>query len=178
MSRRDASRPPLWSRPDPALASAGVEGEGLVARVRLAAMALLLIAPTIKLVRDPANPVHLWGFAVVVTAAVCAIAIWWKLRRGWWRPWIGFASSALDVTLVTTALTTFLLVDAPMTALNSKVTFEIYFLAIAATSLRYDPRICLSVGALALVEYGALWAVAALRLDLSDPIHFGDSGAY
>ena len=36
----------FWQRPDPALAAAGVEGEWLVARVRLFAVTLLLITPT------------------------------------------------------------------------------------------------------------------------------------
>ena len=43
----------LWARPDSALAAAGVEGETLVARVRLGAMALLLISPTLKLFLEP-----------------------------------------------------------------------------------------------------------------------------
>jgi diguanylate cyclase (GGDEF)-like protein len=161
----------LWQRPDPALAAAGVEGEWLVARVRLVAMALLLITPTYKLVVYPQVPVFVWGFWVTFTAALAALAIWWALWRGLWRPWLGFASSALDVSLVTTALVTFVFVGSPLVALNSKVTFEIYFLAIVATSLRYDARICLSVGALAVAEYGALWAFAAIRYDLGDPTY-------
>jgi diguanylate cyclase (GGDEF)-like protein len=168
----------FWSRPDPALAAAGIEGEALVARVRLAAIALLLLSPTVKLIDDPGNPINVWGFAVTVVAAFAAIAIWWFLRRGRWRPWIGFFSSALDVSLVTTALVTFLLVVSPVFALNSKVTFEIYFLAIAATSMRYDPRICLSIGLLALLQYAGLWAYAAFRFDLHDQTHFADVGAY
>jgi hypothetical protein len=161
----------LWQRPDPALAAAGVEGEWLVARVRLVAMALLLITPTYKLVVYPHVPVFVWGFWVTFTAALAALAIWRALRRGLWRPWLGFASSALDVSLVTTALVTFVFVGSPLVALNSKVTFEVYFLAIVATSLRYDARICLSVGALAVAEYGSLWAFAALRYDLGDPTY-------
>ena len=106
------------------------------------AMALLLITPTWKLIQYPDVPVFVWGFWVTFVAALAALAIWWALRRGLWRPWLGFASSALDVSLVTTALVTFVFVGSPLVALNSKVTFEIYFLAIVATSLRYDRRIC------------------------------------
>ena len=162
----------FWQqRPDPALAAAGVEGEVLVARVRLVAMALLLITPTWKLFRYPEVGIFVWGFWVTFVAAVAALAIWWTLRRGHWRPWLGFASSTLDVSLVTTALVTFLFVGGPLVALNSKVTFEIYFLAIVATSLRYDRRICLSVGALAVAQYGSLWAYAAYNYDLGDPTY-------
>lgn len=168
----------FWSRPDPALAAAGIEGEMLVARVRIGAIALLLISPTVKLFQAPHDPINRWGFSVTLLAAIAALAIWWFLRRGRWRPWIGFASSALDVSLVTSALVTFVLVSSPVYALNSKVTFEIYFLALAATSLRYDPRICLSVGALALLQYASLWAWAAANYDLDDPAHILDVGSY
>ncbi|MGH8175448.1 MAG: GGDEF domain-containing protein [Steroidobacter sp.] len=161
----------FWQRPDPALAAAGIEGELLVARVRLVAMALLLITPTWKVFQYPEVPVFFWGFWVTFTAALAALAIWWTLHRGLWRPWLGFASSALDVSLVTTALVTFVFVGSPLVALNSKVTFEIYFLAIVGTSLRYDPRICVSVGLLAVAEYAALWGFAAFRYDLGDPTY-------
>ena len=54
----------IWQRPDPALAAAGVEGEWLVARVRLFAVTLLLITPTYKLIQYPQIPVFVWGFWV------------------------------------------------------------------------------------------------------------------
>ena len=138
-----AAAPPIWARPDPALAAAGIEGEFVVARVRLLAMALLMIAPTWNITHHPEEPIHVTGFAVTLAASIAALAIWLMLRRGRWWPWIGFASSAFDVSMVSTALVTFLMVGSPMVALNSKVTFEMYFLAIVATSLRYDARICL-----------------------------------
>jgi len=168
----------LWQRPDPALAAAGIEGEWLVARVRLFAVALLLITPTYKLIQYPQIPVFVWGFWVTFGAALAALTIWLALRRRFWRPWLGFASSTLDVSLVTTALVTFVFVGSPLVALNSKVTFEIYFLAIVATSLRYDERICIAVGLLCVAEYAALWAFAAFRYDLSDPVYAQGLGEY
>ena len=173
-----ASAPPIWARPDPALAAAGIEGEFVVARVRLLAMALLMIAPTWNITHQPDVPIHRTGFAVTLAASVAALAIYLMLRRGRWRPWIGFASSALDVSMVSTALVTFLIVGSPLIALNSKVTFEMYFLAVVAASLRYDGRVCLVAGALALGEYGGLWAYAATHYDLYDPIYTRDSGPY
>lgn len=168
----------FWQRPDPALAAAGVEGEWLVARVRLFAVTLLLITPTYKLVLYPQIPVFVWGFWVTFSAALAALGIWLALRRRFWRPWLGFASSTLDVSLVTTALVTFVFVGSPLVAINSKVTFEIYFLAIIATSLRYDERICIGVGLLAVAQYAALWAFAAFRYDLSDPVYAQGIGEY
>jgi two-component system, cell cycle response regulator len=173
-----AATPPVWVRPDPALAAAGIEGEFVVARVRLLAMALLMLAPTWNLLHHPEDPIHVTGFSVTLAASIAAFALWLTLRRGRWWPWIGFASSAFDVSMVSTALVSFLLVASPMVALNSKVTFEMYFLAIVATSLRYDARICLMAGLLALGEYGGLWAYAAARYDLHDPAYVSQSGPY
>ncbi len=173
-----AVQPRAWSPPDPALAAAGIEGEFVVARVRVLAMALLLIAPTWNIVHHPSEPIHVTGFAVTVAAAIAAVAIYVMLRRGRWRPWIGFASSAFDVSMVSTALVSFLVVGSPMIALNSKVTFEMYFLAILATSLRYDARICIVVGVLALCEYAGLWAYAATHYNLNDPLYIAEAGPY
>ena len=173
-----ADTPPIWHRPDPALVAAGIEGEYVVARVRLLAMAFLLIAPTWNVVREPQVPVHVTGFIVTLTVAIMSLAIWWLLRRGRWRPWIGFASSAFDVSMVSTALVTFLIVGSPMMALNSNVTFEMYFLAIVATSLRYDARICIVVGVLTVAEYGGLWAWSGMRYDLHDPGYVPLAGPY
>ena len=53
-----------WHRPDPALSAAGLEGEWLVARVRLISIALLLITPTWKIIVYPEVPVFVWGFGV------------------------------------------------------------------------------------------------------------------
>ena len=65
-----AAEPPIWSPPDPALAAAGIEGEFVVARVRLLAMALLLIAPTYNVIRDPGKPMFVTGFAVTVVGGI------------------------------------------------------------------------------------------------------------
>lgn len=177
-SLTEDAAPSLWARPDPALAAAGAEGEFVVARVRVVAMGLLLLAPTWNLVTAPEERIHVTGFAVTVFAALVSVALWWMLRDGRWRPWVGFASSAFDVTMVSAALTSFLLVASPMVALNSTVTFEMYFLAIVATSLRYDARICLVIGVLTVAEFGALWIFAAMRYDLRDPSYIGASGPY
>ncbi len=175
---REVAAPSLWGRPDPALAAAGIEGEYVVAKVRMLAMALLLIAPTWNILHYPHEAMHVAGFSVTLATGLASVAIWWMLRRGRWRPWIGFVSSAFDVSMVSLALTSFLVVASPMIALNSKVTFEMYFLAIVATSLRYDARICIVVGLLALAEYGALWAYAAMRYDLRDSRYVAAAGPY
>lgn len=158
----------MWSAPDPALAAAGIEGEYVVARVRLIAMVLLLISPTISLLRTRTeDPMHVAGFIVTLLATGVSIAIFFRLRNGQWQPWIGFVSSIFDISMVSVALTSFYIVATPLHALNSTVTFEMYFLALVATSLRYDARICIVVGTLAILQYGAIWAAAASSTDLN-----------
>lgn len=165
---KGAPRTPVWSSPDPALAAAGIEGEYVVARVRLVAMALLLISPTYSLLSTRMqDPMHVAGFVVTLLAAGVSVAIFFRLRNGQWQPWIGFASSLFDVTMVSIALTSFFVVATPLNAINSTVTFEMYFLALVATSLRYDARICIVVGAAAIAQYGALWAAAVASGDLT-----------
>jgi diguanylate cyclase (GGDEF)-like protein len=173
----DASSP-IWSRPDPALAAAGIEGETVVARVRLLAMCLLMIAPTWNILHDAGNPMFVTGFLVTFIAMLASLWIWVALRRGRWRPWIGFASSAFDVSMVSTALVSFLVVASPLMALNSNVTFEMYFLAVLATSLRYDGRICIVIGMLAIAQYGGLWLYSALAYNLRDPALAAGVGLY
>jgi diguanylate cyclase (GGDEF)-like protein len=175
---KDVSAPPIWARPDPALADAGIEGESVVATVRVLAMALLLIAPTWNLLHHPEQSIHITGFAVTLAAGLVAVFIRWWLSSGRWRPWVGFATSAFDVSMVTLALISFLIVESPMVALNSSVTFEMYFLALVATSLRYDARICVAVGLLTIGEYGALWAYSATHYDLTNPAFVLRAGPY
>ncbi len=79
-----------------------------------------------------------------------------------------FITSAFDVSLVSGALTVFLLLNRPHTAVNSKVIFEGYFLAIAGTSLRYDRRVCVTAGLLAFAEYLAIVYFAATHWDLNN----------
>jgi two-component system cell cycle response regulator len=158
--------------PTAALIAAGAEGERTVAWARLVITSLLLIAPTWNLIKDITNPVYVLGFAVTLFAFVTALVITWLLRAGRYAPWMSFASTALDVTLVTLALALFMGVASPIYGVNSKVTFEIYFLTLAATALRYDMRICAMAGGLALAQYGSLVAIAVwsgkLHLDTDE----------
>ena len=141
-------------------------------------MALLMLAPTWNVIHDPEEPIYVTGFAVTLAASIAAVAIWLTLRRGRWRPWIGFASSTFDVSMVSTALVTFLIVSSPMLALNSKVTFEMYFLAIVATSLRYDARICIGGTRSPWASMADSGPTRRHDYDLHDPAYFTQSGPY
>ena len=159
----------LLQAPNAALQSVGSDGERRVAWARIVVTALLLLTPTYKLIRYPDNQVFVLGFLVTAIAFGAAVVVRWLLRKGQYGTWVGFASSGLDVSLVSLALTLFLFSGPPLGAINSKVTFEIYFLAIAATALRYDGRISAFAGVLAMAQYAGLVGFAMWRWDLAAP---------
>ena len=144
---------------------AGISGELLVARVRIV---LLLILFLIQLIpgADPAYrrvALTLNGLALALALGFHMLA----LRVA--RPWLGFVSSGADVTLVSVGLAAFLFLEQPLTAVNSRSIFEVYFLAIGCASLRYNWRVCVLTGILALGQYAVIVAYATTHWDLDDP---------
>ena len=159
----------LWRAPDAALLVSGGEGERLAARVRVVVVALLLITPVYKIIYYPDNPVFLWGLVITAVAMLFAVAILLYLRWRPYRPWLGFLSSLLDTGFVTSALALFVFIGSPLIAANSKVTFDIYFLAIVAMSLRQDRRICLVVGGFTVLQYAGLIEFITHAYDVNAP---------
>lgn len=161
---------PWWKRafvqPEPLHVDAGAQGELLVARIRIVLLFLLLPIPVANLVLMHDASESLVGLLTLLAALACAIGLAILLQRDVYRPWLGMASSLVDVTAVSVALGVFLLMDAPLTTVNSRPTFECYFLAIGATALRYDPRVCLLAGVVAVLQYLGLVLYADLHWDL------------
>lgn len=151
------------------MVDAGAGGELLVAQVRVWLIALLLVIPLGNLISTSETTDSRVGFGVTVAALVVALGVLYAARRRVYRPWFGFVTSAIDVTLITLALATFLVVGSPHTAVNSKVIFEVYFLALFATALRYDARVCMVTGALVIAQYAAVVIAADLMYDLNGP---------
>src|SRR5215831_15348863 len=162
----------LWTRPAPVLAGAGAAGELFIARIRLLLAAVLLLIPLANLFLLRGNhQEEIIGLSLtcgVVLVSACAYLL---ARRGLNSSWLSFATSFFDVSLVSATLAVFLLLNQPHTAVNSKVVFEGYFLAIAGTGLRYDQRVCVTAGILALAEYLSIVATAAIRWDLNSQIY-------
>jgi diguanylate cyclase (GGDEF)-like protein len=175
--------PPLWRRvwsaPEQEISSAGFGGELLVAGFRLLILVVLLFFPLRELfLQGQQGSVFSLltrrrggDIIALLTASTVglglALAIYSATSRRWGRTWIGFASSLLDVSLVSAVLTISLILGRPHEATNNLAIFPVYFLAIAATSLRYDARICLLSGALALAEYIAIVLYADWRWNLN-----------
>jgi len=145
---------------------AGGEGERQVAVVRLAVVALLLITPVYRLVLHPHSPEVIWGFVVTLLAMIFAGCVYLYLHFRPYRPWVGFITSTFDGSLVSLALLLFVIVGSPLDGVNDKITYEVYFLVLMAMSLRQDRRICLLIGGLVVLQYGALVLYVAKHYDV------------
>jgi two-component system, cell cycle response regulator len=162
--------PSLWSRPDPVVAQAAVAGELLVAKIRLGLASILLLIPVLDSLFFPVEHKEaIVGLSLTGATFFLSLLVYFLISREFNPPWLSFASSSFDVTLVSGALALFLFLNEPHTAVNSKVVFEGYFLVIAATSLRYDKRVCISAGLLAVGQYFAIVYFAATHWDLNSP---------
>jgi two-component system, cell cycle response regulator len=162
----------LWSRPDPMMSEAAVAGELLVAKVRFFLATLLLLIPAIDILFFPPNAKEgVVGISLSCGTFLVAVILYVLISRNYNPSWLRFASSSFDVTHISCGLALFLFLNEPHTAVNSKVVFEGYFLAIGASSLRYDKRICITAGMLALIEYFAIVFYADHHWDLNNVMY-------
>jgi diguanylate cyclase (GGDEF)-like protein len=160
----------LWEPNAGVLLDVSAGGEMLTARIRLAMIGLLFTIPVIDLMdREPLSEAMV-GFVIAAVAALIGVALLWLVSREVKRWWVPFATSAIDVSIVSGALLYFALAGNPAVAVNSKVLFEVYFLAIAMTCLRYDRRVTALAGGLAMVEYWAVIWWTTAHFDVFGPV--------
>jgi two-component system cell cycle response regulator len=134
--------------------------------------ALLLLIPLIDIFFFPPEPKEgLVGISLGAGTFLVAAVVYVLISRNYNPSWLRFASSSYDVTQISCGLALFLVLNQPHTAVNSKVVFEGYFLGIGASSLRYDKRICITAGVLALAEYFAIVYYADTHWDLNNAIY-------
>ncbi len=157
----------LTAPPDEALADAAREGELVVARIRTWCTILLTTTPVLSMLVDGAVEHNLPGLGIAIAAVLTAVLIERVLQRGYYHPGISFVTSVLDVTIISFGLLGYWVVGTPIVTTNSRVLFECYFLAIGATALRYDPRVTVMAGLVAITEY--------LCLGFASWIRYGDS---
>jgi len=159
----------LWRAPEPFLLDAGKEGELLIARIRVALTLVLLLIPLASLVLAPdERDQHLAGLGVTLVALLLSVVVWAVVHHDRRHAWLPMATAAYDVTLVTVANLSFAYVTDPHVVVNSKVTFDIYFLALGASALRFDVRVALLAGVLAMSQYlfSVLFVWASFPLDV------------
>lgn len=166
----------LLSRPDEVMLEVGASGELLVARLRVAVAAMLLLLPLANALTGGTVNETMIGLAGAVFVNLFA-QLWLALARRKRRfLWLPYASGAFDVTATTMVLILLALNHLP-SGLNSLIVWCGYLLAIVLTALRGDGRVTLFVGALALLQYaGLVWVVFGLA-DSPEHLISSDYGA-
>ncbi|MBL0179410.1 MAG: GGDEF domain-containing protein [Gemmatimonadetes bacterium] len=143
----------ITSPPDEAFADAARDGELLVARVRTWLTFFLLLAPILSLFLEPGDAQHYVGLGVTLIAVAVAVVLERFIQSHTYRQGIAFVSSTVDVSLVSMSLFAFWLVQRPIITTNSRVVWEAYLIAIAASALRYDQRVTLVTGIMAAAQH-------------------------
>ncbi|HSU84861.1 MAG TPA: ATP-binding protein [Thermoanaerobaculia bacterium] len=169
-------RPQLWSRPDPASARVGREGELLAARVRIWAAGVAALGPLGAILFQPPDLEPWIALAAALTTVLLGVAVLAFARRSAPPWWLGFFTCVLDVSILSAAHLALIVSGHPLAVTNGRTLFSIYLIALAFTCLRQDARMCVVAGLSAMLEYGGLvvWAVArseALGLPLSSPTY-------
>ena len=170
-----------WAPPSRELLSAGYDGELVVAKGRIGLGVAVMLLPIISILQDPRR--ERWiALVVTLVATFLALLSYAAARRHLWHHSLSFVTSLGDVTMVSLAHAVYIAEGMPAIAANSRTNFFLYALAIGATALRFDLRVCIAAGAAAVVQYAgvALWANAAwLASRTPDVSGYGqiDSGA-
>jgi diguanylate cyclase (GGDEF)-like protein len=147
---------------DEVLADAAREGETLVARIRIWLTLLILTIPLLSLAAGPVGVQHWVGLGIAGGAVVLAVVLEVVVRRGRHAKWLSVVTTLSDVTLISLGLFTFWAIGMPIVTANSRVIFEAYFIAIAASALRYSPAICVVAGVGAVTQYLLLSLLVAV----------------
>ncbi|MGH9465193.1 MAG: GGDEF domain-containing protein [Thermoanaerobaculia bacterium] len=176
--RQDSGVHRLWRGPSHELRAAAQQGELTFARLRLLIVASFSFLPALHLL-DGEMPVEGWLGALVITGA---LALGWILlrlaRERELYPWVSFASTLTDVTLLTITLGLYSWLSDPLIATNSQFTWGIYLMIITASALRYDPRVCLWAGGMAIAQYIALALLCRSRLLQGVPLDSPEYGVF
>ncbi len=159
----------FWDAPEQFLLDAGKEGEMLIARVRLWITLALLAVPIGNMLWAAPDErfQHLAGFFITLIAFALSCGVYVLVLRDRRQPWLPLATSLFDVTVVTVAQVIFAFVSDPQVVVNSKITFDVYFLSLAGTCLRFDKRVALVAGLVAMLQFVATIAFVVGTLPLN-----------
>lgn len=154
-------------------------GEQVVALVRLVLIGCIFVIPLVQIVYYHAAPPELLaGIGALSGALVLATVFYLLARNPYFHPWLSYVTSVVDVTLVSAVLAAFLVLNQPMLAVNSRVTWEVYLLAIGTTALRPRRGIVIMVTAVAIVEYLVIVLVADVHWNLNSSAMIAEGYGY
>jgi diguanylate cyclase (GGDEF)-like protein len=151
------------SETDQTLLRARRSGERIVATLRLALVVILGATTSIGMSNRQQILLQLSLCAGALTYAGI-LYLWASKSTNPWLPWV---SCALDVTLISVGLLMFLFAGNPLGMMNNRVFFEVYFVAIANSALRYDWRLCAFTATLAFAQFVGLSSYTASHWDLA-----------
>lgn len=157
----------FWEPPEQFLLDAGQAGELLIARIRVVLTSVLLVIPVVNVILAPDERAqHLTGLSINLAAFVLAILVYVMVARDQRQRWLPLATSFFDVTLISLANLSYAFVSDPHVVVNSKVTFDTYFIALGGTALRYDRRVAMVTGLMAIAQFVAVTTFVALSFPL------------
>lgn len=141
---------------DPISRDLSRSGDLFVARFRLGLLVLLTFIPLGTSLANPSQVENWLGLASIAVAL--GFAVWFERLATRVVPpsWLGLATSQFDIAIISLGFVSFILAGRPIVASNSLVHYTMYFVALAGTGLRYDPRVCLAAGGAALLQYASI----------------------
>jgi len=153
----------LFASPDQALVRARSSSERLVASVRLAVVGFLVISNLMFLAAgggDTQFVLLMSGIGIGYASALLALT---RHTMADWVPWV---ASTLDVSLASFVIASFGWNGFPLAAVNNRVMFDWYFVAVTLAALRFDWRLCAFTTLLALVEFLGIYGFVAAHWNL------------
>jgi two-component system, cell cycle response regulator len=125
----------FWEAPDQFLLDAGKHGEMLIAKIRIGLTLLLLAIPIANLVLavPEEREQHRTGFWITFMAFGLSVLVYLMVARDRRERWLPIATSLFDVSLISFALFVYAFIGDPHQVVNSKITFDTYFIALTGT---------------------------------------------
>ena len=158
---------------DQALVRARASGETLVAVLRLALIAAFVLFTIFQL-----SPGSRWVEIAVCLAALVYAGLLLAVAMTVKSAWVPWASTFIDVTLITSAMVIYVLAGDPVGALTNRIFFESYFFVLVTGTLRYDWRLCVFATLLSVGQFLGLsvWVTShappdALKAGFSPYVH-------
>jgi diguanylate cyclase (GGDEF)-like protein len=143
--------------PDQAIVRARAASERLVASVRLGIVLVLVIGNVVASVGGG----NLTFTALMSVGSILYGSILFVFTRKTSAEWVPWLVSTVDVTLASVIIGSFVAFGYPLAAVNNRVAYDWYFVAITLSVLRFDWRLCAFTTALAVSEFlGISWYIS------------------
>lgn len=149
-------------RGDPFASDLAMQGEHRAARARVLAIGALTALNLIVLVVDRGNALFADSLPINLTATGLALLVLFITRRGRRPRLLSLTTVMADVSAVSMLHVIDLMRGVPSVALNGRVTFSAYFMAMVGTCVRLNPTLALVGGIVAAAQYAgiAAWGIA------------------